>query len=149
MDAPLLPSRQIARKRREDLGISYERLAERLSMLCGFEVKWQSIQQFEQGKSQHPRFIRELAKALTTTDEFLSGRTSDPKLHDSAAMSRYTSDRPKRGLAGQEGNLQSDLWQLNRLIGRLEQRLEALEKKVTDLESGTVTHPQRGTKTRA
>lgn len=62
-----------ARKRREQMGLSQAQIGKR----CG--VKQQSIEQFEGGEVQRPRYIVELAEALEVTLEWLRyGRGPSP-----------------------------------------------------------------------
>lgn len=146
-----VPDREIVAARRKALELSYEKLAERLSLLCGVEIKWQSVQQFERGKNKNPRFLWQLAKALTTTDEYLSGRTSDPKVQGSLTKNLIESPKARKGPEDREGQSLTDPL-AHRLIGKLESRIEALESRLAEFEtepSGAAKgHPRKGTRGR-
>jgi transcriptional regulator with XRE-family HTH domain len=146
-----IPDRHIVQARRKALKLSLEKLADRLSLLCGTEIKWQSVQQFENGKNKNPRFLWQLAKALTTTDEYLSGRTTDPKIQGSLTTLEVGSMKAPKGATDREGQPLSDPL-AHRLIGRLEARIEALESRLAELDqepSGTSRrHPRGGTRGR-
>jgi hypothetical protein len=144
-----VPDRLIVSARRKDLKISYEKLAEHLSGLCGVKIKWQSVQQFESGKNKNPRFLWQLAKALNTTDEYLSGRTSDPKVNASVTTNVIDSPKARRGPTDWEG--QRMLGQAIKDIGALEERLRLLEGRLADLErapSAGAKGPHKGTRGR-
>jgi len=59
------------RERRRELGLTQAELGERVGM------KQQSIQSVEDGKAQRPRKLREIARALRTSEAFLLGETSN------------------------------------------------------------------------
>jgi transcriptional regulator with XRE-family HTH domain len=145
-----VPDRLIVSARRKDLKISYEKLAEHLSGLCGVKIKWQSVQQFESGKNKNPRFLWQLAKALDTTDEYLSGRTTDPKANDQLTKNLIDSPKAKRGPAEWEGNML--LGKALEDIGMLGERLRVMEARLAELEraapGATAKGPHRGTRGR-
>lgn len=144
-----LPRPEIVRARRKQLDLSYERLAERLSVLCNVDIKWQSIQQFEQGKSVRPRFYRELAAALTTSPEYLAGLTEDPNPNNPFTVPVQDSPRATHRPTGHEER--TVIHELYRLFGRLEARIEALEARLDrgpDEPEATTKNPRRGTRGR-
>lgn len=72
------------KKLREKLGLSMEQLAERIP------VSWQTVQQWENGKTAPKRArLEAVAKALNTTPEFLSvGPVADPDTDEFVSVRR-------------------------------------------------------------
>lgn len=149
-DRPPRPIPERVRERRVSLQLSHQKLADRLSLLIDEDVKWQSVQQFERGKNQNPRFLWQFARALTTSDEYLAGLTDDPVPNPTFTTVRPNdvSARVGRKHSGTEGHVRDELF---RLIGRLEARIDALEARLTDREPegpATTKGPRRGTRGR-